>query len=562
MKNFLEEVDFGREGGYKGLSGGLPRFDKFTNSIQKASYHAIGAPPKAGKTAFLDHRYVISPYLLDPQAKINWIYYSYEISELDKIAKFVAYFMYTEHNILCDSNYILSRGDNKLKDNHLKLIEGIYEKYIIPLFGERDDNGNLIKRGRVDFHEDRTNPTGIRNYLMHYAEQHGEFIFEEYEVKNEKGKKEKRSRILGYRENDPNLHTIIIIDHVGLLRIERGYSKKQNIDKMSEYFVWFRNICKFTPIAVSQFNRDLGKIDRLKFSGEDLQPQLEDFKDKKSIQHQTFLTYYKQELRDKEVSILMNLSFSRISQIRRSLSLPRNFKFKRKDFLKYYMEGLNDEQIALKLNVSAGRISVFRRSLSLISNKSNSIKLSNKEISVLVGTVLGDGHLYNYKDTAMLKFDHSIKQSSYIFYKYKLLIRLFKNRPKYLTQFDKRTLKTNKKFSCITRSFIELKAFRLLFYPKGKKVITKELCSLITPLSLAIYYMDDGFKHRKNCYYSMCAYNEESIENFRNLLLFEHNIKTSVHKNNYLYIKSESTNEFIKLIKPFIIEEMLYKVSL
>ena len=43
--------------------------------------------------------------------------------------------------------------------------------------------------------------------------------------------------------------------------------------------VWFRNICNFSPVLVSQFNRDLGKIDRLKFSGEQLSPTLEDFKD-------------------------------------------------------------------------------------------------------------------------------------------------------------------------------------------------------------------------------------------------------------------------------------------
>jgi len=71
----------------------------------------------------------------------------------------------------------------------------------------------------------------------------------------------------------------LILDHVGLLKRERGFTKKDNIDKMSEYFVFLRNMCKFTIVVASQFNRDLGKVDRLKFSGEDLQPTREDFKD-------------------------------------------------------------------------------------------------------------------------------------------------------------------------------------------------------------------------------------------------------------------------------------------
>jgi replicative DNA helicase len=280
MRNFIQEVEFGRAGGYKGLDGGLDRFDSFTNGIQKASYYAVGAPAKAGKTAFVDYHWVISPFLMKNRPRVNWIYYSYEISELEKIAKFTAYFIYYKYKILCDSNYILSRGVNHLKDEHLKMVEDVYKTYIIPMFGEKDDDGVQIKKGVIDFHEDRTNPTGIRNHLFAYAEKHGKFVFEEY---NSKDKEEVKTRIVGYRENDPSLYTIVILDHVGLMRRERGFNKKENIDKLSEYFVFFRNICKFTPVAVSQFNRELSKIDRLKFSGEDLQPTIEDFKDTGSL---------------------------------------------------------------------------------------------------------------------------------------------------------------------------------------------------------------------------------------------------------------------------------------
>ena len=85
--------------------------------------------------------------------------------------------------------------------------------------------------------------------------------------------------MIGYTENDEELYTVCITDHVGLLKKERGYTKKDNIDKHSEYMVFFRNIFKLTIIDVSQFNRDLGKIDRLKFSGDALSPTAEDFKD-------------------------------------------------------------------------------------------------------------------------------------------------------------------------------------------------------------------------------------------------------------------------------------------
>jgi hypothetical protein len=278
MRTFLEEVKFGMTGGYKGIFGGMPRFDKFINNIQKSTYYLLGAQPKTGKTAILDHHWVLQPYLTGNK-NINWTYFSYEIDRLEKMAKYCAYFMMIKHGIIVDSNTILSRGEKKLSESEYLLVEEIYKNEIIDLFGEYDEAGRLTKKGRIDFHQEKTNPTGIFNYMMAYAEKNGTFETEDYETKDETGKTITKKRIIGYKENNPDLYTIIILDHIGLAKKERGFTKKENIDKLSEYFVFLRNLCKFTIVVVSQFNRDLGKVDRLKFSGEDLQPTREDFKD-------------------------------------------------------------------------------------------------------------------------------------------------------------------------------------------------------------------------------------------------------------------------------------------
>jgi hypothetical protein len=216
-----------------------------------------------GKTAFIDSRFVIQPFLNHKDENIQWIYFSYEISKIEKIAKFCAYFISEIYGEVIDSNVVLSRGENKLNSEMHKKVIQVYNDYVEPLFK------------KIDFHEDRLNPTGIYNYLYKYAEKNGEFIFDEY--KDNLGNIQKK--LVGYKENDPSLYTIIIIDHIGLTRMEKGYTKKQNIDKLSEYMVLLRNLCKFTPIVVSQFNRDLGKIERLKFTGDMLQPTMEDFKE-------------------------------------------------------------------------------------------------------------------------------------------------------------------------------------------------------------------------------------------------------------------------------------------
>lgn len=273
-----------------------------------------------------------------------------------------------------------------------------------------------------------------------------------------------------------------------------------------------------------------------------------------------FLKLYNLGYQDKDIAPLLNRNASRISQIRKEFKLSRNFKFKKPDFLDLYNKGLKDCEIAKILNTSDARISEYRRSINLISNKSSNIFITEIQEQVILGTVLGDGHLYNYKDTSMLRFDHCKKQKEYIYFKYNILKNLCKyNQPKYLTSLDKRSNKINEKYSLHTKSFIELKKYRNMFY-QPKKIISKEICSLLKPLAIAIFFMDDGYKHKNAYFFSTNNFNIESIKNFQDFLYNNYKIESSMHKNKVIYIKSNSRDKFTKIIEPFIIESMKYKL--
>jgi len=269
---FLGEIEEGMRGRYKGLETSMSRLSKFINGIQKRTYYAIGAQPKSGKTSLLDEFFVLGPYLRNKDVNIKWIYFSPEVDLLEKMAKYTAYLMDYKYKVYCDSNYILSRGDNRLTPEHKVFVDEIAQNELKDLFGD----GKVP--GKIKFIEDRMNPEGIRQALLTHANENGKFLYDNYEKEGQWHKK-----IASYEENDNSLYTLPIVDHVGLVPLERGFSKKENIDKLSSHMVWFRNICNFSPVLVSQFNRDLGKIDRLKFSGEQLSPTLEDFKDTGSL---------------------------------------------------------------------------------------------------------------------------------------------------------------------------------------------------------------------------------------------------------------------------------------
>lgn len=291
----IDEIEKGMAGRNLGLNIGLPKLNSVLGGLQKKTSFAVGAEKKVGKTAYSDVLFVLNPFLLNPKANIHWKYFSFEIDRISKEAKYAAFFMAHDFGItdvtwpngevksLCD-NYILGRSQMPngtrivVSDAHKEKLQQVYEKRIIPLFGEYNLSGSKLKQGKIDFIEDRMNPTGIRNYLINYAKENGQLLYEDY-ITEEDGKKIKKQRLIGYKENDSSLFTMVILDHVRNMSRERGFSMKENIDKFSEYHVFLRNMFMFSFAIVSHINRGTADIERMKYMKDKIYPTSEDFKD-------------------------------------------------------------------------------------------------------------------------------------------------------------------------------------------------------------------------------------------------------------------------------------------
>lgn len=298
--NFVIEYEKGQRGENFGLSTGINSLDIAMNGVQRKAIYSIGAPPKAGKTTFLDFAFVLSPYLLSPDEEIHWIYYSFEIDRVRKEFKYACYFLYHDYGVNLiqlpegsthkGSNSIAISPDylmGKVRDDNGNLIPvqkeiesvlmEVYKNRIVPLFGDYDDKGNKITDGVIDFVEERDNPTGLRNYVLDYANENGEFIFQPYTT-TEKGQKVEKQRIVGWKPDNPKKYVIIITDHVRKPRRERGYTEKENIDKWIEYQVELRNWCGFTFVNIIHTNRNLSSVERMKYNSEFLYPTGDDLK--------------------------------------------------------------------------------------------------------------------------------------------------------------------------------------------------------------------------------------------------------------------------------------------
>lgn len=298
--NLIEEFKKGQSGGNKGLSmgKGLSNVSKAVNGVQKSRIYGVAGPSKSGKSTFVDDAFVIEPWLdaIEKNVDIEFIYFSYEIDRISKEFDFAAFFLhydfgietiqledeitYTEAGkirttIDLSPNYLRGRllddNDNviKVKDSIKQALEKVYETRIIPLFGEYSKGGVLIKKGYIKFIEFKENPTGVYKYLKKHAEKSGNFIHSPTTP----------GRIIGYSSNNSSKHTIIIMDHLRKLILERGFQMKQNVDKMLEYMVELRNWCGYTFVPIIHTNRSMADTDVIRFAGDELYPTSDSIKD-------------------------------------------------------------------------------------------------------------------------------------------------------------------------------------------------------------------------------------------------------------------------------------------
>lgn len=195
--------------------------------------------------------------------------------------------------------------------------------------------------------------------------------------------------------------------------------------------------------------------------------------------------------------------------------------------------------------------------------------LNQTQQDVLLGTLLGDGILELNGKNARLRVDHGMKQQAYVEWKYDLLRNLATGKVKrQFRNFDKRTNKSYGHCKFDTFSNSALNDFYSMFYAGGKKQVPKNIANLLkNPLSLAIWFMDDGYK-RSDCNAFRISTDSFSLleQNLlQQCLQLNFGIKTKVHKKGKywnIYIPNCQAEKFVDLVQPYIIPQMQYKISL
>jgi hypothetical protein len=254
-------VQDGLDGRNSGIPMGFNRLNKYIG-IRKSMYFLVGGLTGSGKTSFIDDAFVLNPfdwYIMqkDPKIKLRMIYRSMERSRTYKLAKWVSRKIFLDHGMTVPVPKMLGWTEKMTKDEHDLFL--MYEDYM----GQMEEVITII--------DGPENAVGIAKELKAHALQNGKI--EQLDEYNKV-----------YVPNNENEVTIVVIDHIGLLKTTKDQpSKKEAIDKMSDELRYARDFFGYTPVAVSQFNRSISNPMRIKNG--DVEPQLEDFAESSSTQN-------------------------------------------------------------------------------------------------------------------------------------------------------------------------------------------------------------------------------------------------------------------------------------
>lgn len=192
----------------------------------------------------------------------------------------------------------------------------------------------------------------------------------------------------------------------------------------------------------------------------------------------------------------------------------------------------------------------------------------NEEItSILVGLTLGDGHLTPFSgrsNRSRMEVKYDNKNLSYLKWLHDKLSPLGVSELKPKKNYHQHRF--------YTRTTNEIGSLRKMFYPKGIKVIPKDIRKFLSPIALAVWYQDDGnldyrSKYHYNAMFATYCFSFKECELLAKTLESNFGLDVRVCKctmrgkmSYRLYVTSKSMEKFINLVKPYIDKSFSYKI--
>lgn len=303
QKLVLQPAEDARNGKIFTMPINLERVDE-NLMLRKRVYTLIGSNPGSGKSAFIDSCYLLSPYEQWRKAKMRGetdisfksIYVAAERPEAEKLAKWACWKLYQDYGFQVPVEMFMGfRKDRATDEAWQRFVEA--QDWIEELLDHVDLKNHSMSPTEygalIDYHAKKDGLSveadtigikeqGAANYMAFFTNAEKRFkksgeLVEYISYRGPDGEVYEMTpgdRL--YFPHRPKEIVQLVYDHVGKTR--GPGSDKERVDKISQISADARDNYHFSPVLVSQFNRAVGNIDRIKIYKDDLTPNLDDFK--------------------------------------------------------------------------------------------------------------------------------------------------------------------------------------------------------------------------------------------------------------------------------------------
>lgn len=211
-------------------------------------------------------------------------------------------------------------------------------------------------------------------------------------------------------------------------------------------------------------------------------------------------------------------------------------------------------------------------------NSSHRIGPHNKDIlSIIIGSVLGDSHLEKRNNGlgTRIIFEQSNKNVEYLMWFHNYLASkgyCSIQKPKLHTRIKKDN-KVFYHFRLNSYTFSSFNWIHEMFYIKNSinnklvKIVPLNIEKYLTPLALAIWFMDDGSKLKPGVRIATNNFSFKEVQFLCLILYKKYNLIATVHtggkdKGYVLYINKKSVPLFISLVKHHMVPSLYYKLGI
>lgn len=196
-----------------------------------------------------------------------------------------------------------------------------------------------------------------------------------------------------------------------------------------------------------------------------------------------------------------------------------------------------------------------------------SLVLTKEQVSVLIGSLLGDGTLRKGAGAVNVNFkmEHGLRQKDYVLWKYEIFRPWVMTEPKLSYRYRENGDKYEKSWWFRTVRHPILTEFWKRFYVNGRKIVPLDIGRDLDLVALAVWIMDDGSYARSKIDISTYAFNLSEVLILRKAL--EKNFRINAKyfrdrdKGYRMYFNVPDSKILTTATESYIIPSLAYKIG-